>query len=254
MAKKKEEMPRKEEEIKEEAEPKKIISEELEEAREIIAKRKEKIEKNAKTEKEMMEKAVKGEELLVPLENYIKAGVHLGTKVITAQMKPFMYKRRADGLAIIDTKKIDAKIREAAAMLAQYSPKDVVVSCKREAGWLALNKFAELTGVRVFTKKYPAGIITNIKLQEFFEPSIMMIIDPWIDKNPMHDAVNLNIPIISLCDSNNVPIFIDLIVPCNNKSNKSIGLIFWILAKEILKIRGEKAKMPPYEEFIGESL
>jgi small subunit ribosomal protein S2 len=169
-------------------------------------------------------------------------------------MKPYIFRRRADGLAKLNTNQIDTRIRTAAAFMAQYAPEKIVVSCKREAGWKAIEKFSEITGIKVFSKKYPAGIITNLDLKHFFEPSLMIIIDPWIDKNPMLDAVKIRIPVIALCDSNNVPSKIDLIIPANNKSNKSIGIIFWILAREYNKARGKEVTMPPYEEFIGESI
>jgi len=231
--------------------------EEKEEQEAEVKKTKPKKKAEKKPEKEETEKEElisQEKNLLIPLEDYVKAGVHLGTKVITAHMRPYIYKRRADGLAIINTNEIDSRIKTAALLMAKYRPEDIIVACKREAGWLALKKFSELTGIKVFTKKYPAGIITNINLPTFFESSLMVIIDPWIDKNPMMDAVQINIPVIALCDTNNVTSYIDFIIPCNNKSNKSIGLIFWILAREYNKLRGNDIKMPPYEEFIGESL
>ena len=80
----------------------------------------------------------------------------------------------------------------------------------------------------------------------------MFMVDPWLDKNPLKDALKLNIPIVSLCDTNNITSFIDLITPCNNKSNKSIGLVFRIFAKEYMKNQGIKGKIPKLSEFTGE--
>jgi len=242
--------PSKKKKSEEKTEEKIESKEEKSEAKEEKAEAKEEKKKAKKEEKELKDEG----NLLIPLEDYIKSGIHLGTKVITAQMKPYIFRRRADGLAILNTNQIDARIRIAAAFLAQYAPEKIVVSCKREAGWKAIEKFSEVTGIKVFSKKYPAGIITNLALPHFFEPSLMIIIDPWIDKNPMLDAVKIHIPVIALCDSNNVPSKIDLIIPANNKSNKSIGIIFWILAREYNKARGKEITMPPYEEFIGESI
>jgi len=194
----------------------------------------------------------KSEELLVPMDDYVKAGISLGTKVITSFMKPYVYRRRPDGLATINTKVIDERLRMAINFLSKYSPKDILVVCKRESGWKAVELFGKITGTRAFTKKYPLGIITNPKLPDFFEPSILLIVDPWLDKNPLKDASKLNIPVISLCDTNNITSFIDLIIPCNNKSNKSIGLVFRILAEEYMKNLGIKTKIPPLSEFTGE--
>ena len=194
----------------------------------------------------------KSEELLVPMDDYVKAGISLGTKVITSFMKPYVYRRRPDGLATINTKVIDERLRMAINFLSKYPSKEILVVCKREAGWKAVELFGKITGTRAFTKKYPPGIITNPKLPDFFEPSILFIVDPWLDKNPLKDASKLNIPVISLCDTNNITSFIDLIIPCNNKSNKSIGLVFWILAREYMKNLGIKEKMPALSEFTGE--
>jgi len=197
-------------------------------------------------------KGLKTDNMLIPLEDYVKSGIYLGTKVITPDMKPYVFKRRNDGLAIINTKMADEKIKVAAAMLAEYAPEKIVVACKREAGWQAMQTFSKVTGIRVFTKKYPAGIITNTRLPVFFEPELAVIVDPWLDKNLLYDSTLINIPIISLCDTNNLTSNIDLIVPCNNKSNKSIGLVFWILAKEYLKLKGMDSKIPDIKEFTGE--
>jgi len=192
------------------------------------------------------------EELLIGLEEYVKSGIHLGTKIITKQMRPFVFKRRTDGLAVFNTSIIDKKIRLAASLLAQFAPSDIVVCGKREASWDALKSFSKATGARVFTKKYPAGIITNTDLEDFFEPKLIFVVDPWLDKNPIKDALITNIPIISLCDTNNLLSNADLIIPCNNKSNKSIGLIFWMLAKEYNKLRKLGNEVAPLSDFTGE--
>jgi len=213
---------------------------------------KEKLKEKPK-EKKAKDKAKKAEEeMLVPLDEYVKSGIYLGTKVITASMKPYVFKRRADGLAIINTKQINEKLRFALSLLSQYGPEQIIITGKREACWKALNAFSKSTGIGVFTKKYPAGIITNPSLPGFFEPSLVMVVDPWLDKNPMADALLTNIPVIGLCDTNNLTSNIDLVVPCNNKSNKSVGLVFWILAREYIKAKKLKTSLPDLKEFVGE--
>jgi len=93
--------------------------------------------------------------MLIPLEEYVKAGIYLGTKVVTPDMKPFVYRRRADGLAIFNTDLIDEKLKEGIAYLSQFNAEDIVLVCKRQAGWKAAEMFSHLTGIRVFTKKVP---------------------------------------------------------------------------------------------------
>jgi len=208
-------------------------------------------EKITPKEVEEEKKNVDGKkETLIPLEDYIKCAVHLGTKVITPHMKKYVYKRRADGLAVINTAIIDEKLREAIDFLIQYPTKEIYLVCKREAGWPAVKKFGEVTGIKVFTKKYPPGVTTNLILEDFFESELTVICDPWIDKNALNDTARLKKPVLSLCDTNNFTTNVTKIIPCNNKSKKSIGCILYILAREFTKSK----KLPfdaQLEDFTG---
>jgi len=189
-------------------------------------------------EKDILEvkKNVDGKkETLIPLEDYIKCAVHLGTKVITPHMRKFVYKRRADGLAVINTALIDEKLREAIDFMIKYDPKEIYLICKREAGWSAAIMFSEVTGIKAFTKKYPPGITTNMILENFFEAEMTIICDPWTDKNALVDTVKLKKPVMGLCDTNNFITGVSKIIPCNNKAKKSIGCILYILAREYCK-------------------
>jgi len=114
--------------------------------------------------------------------------------------------------------------------------------------------FSELTGVRLFTKKYPAGVITNPELPDFFETKMIMICDPWLDKNALNDARKVLIPVTGICDTNNHTTNIDVVIIANNKSNKSLGLIFWLLAREYMKAHKIDKKLPTLEDFVGEQL
>ena len=114
--------------------------------------------------------------------------------------------------------------------------------------------FSELTDVRVYTKKYPAGILTNSELDNFIETEMIMICDPWLDKNALTDAKNIRIPVIGICDTNNHTADIDVVIIGNNKSNKSLGLFFWLMAREYMKAHGINKELPSLEEFVGEEL
>jgi ribosomal protein uS2 len=210
-----------------EKETSKISSEDkkIQEISEHISKRE--VEAEAKEIKQVKT----DKETLIPLEDYIKCAVHLGTKVITPHMKKYVYKRRADGLAVINTAIIDEKLREAIDFIIKYEPEQIYLVCKREAGWEAARKFEETTGIQVFTKKYPPGITTNLILEDFFEKELTIICDPWIDKNALNDTAKLKKPVLSLCDTNNFTQNITKLIPCNNKSKKSIGCILFILAR-----------------------
>lgn len=187
---------------------------------------------------------------LVPIEDYLKSSIHLGTRVITPDMRSYVYRRRADGLAVFNTALLDDKLREGAAYLSQFAPHQITVICKREAGWNAVKTFAETLGIRVFTKKYPAGVLTNTKLDTFFETDLILICDPWLDKNALTDANKIGVKVMSICDTNNFTTGINCIVPGNNKSWKSLGMIFYLLTKLYIEKRGMTTEVPPIQQFV----
>jgi small subunit ribosomal protein S2 len=215
-------------------------------------------EKDEEIEKEKIEKELKkdkkDETILTSLDDYIKTAAYLGTKVITPTMRKYVYRRRLDGLAILNTNIVDKKLKEAIDFIVQFKPDEWTLVCKREAGWRAAKIFSELTGVRLFTKKYPAGIITNIVLPNFFETKMVMVCDPWLDKNALNDAKIVQIPVVGVCDTNNNTNNIDVVVISNNKSNKSLGLIFWLLSREYMKAHKIDKPLPSLEDFAGETL
>jgi small subunit ribosomal protein S2 len=114
-----------------------------------------------------------------------------------------------------------------------------LIVCRRENGWKAVELFGKLTGIRTFAGRYPPGILTNPNLEEYTEAKIVLVVDAWPDRNAVIDAVKVGIPVIALCDTNNQSNFLDLVVPCNNKGKKSLGLLFYILTKEFLKLKGK---------------
>ena len=196
----------------------------------------------------------KDETVLTQLEDYIKTASYLGTKVITPTMRKYVYRRRLDGLAILNTLIVDKKLKEGIDFVKQFKPEDWTLICKREAGWRAVKMFSELTGVRVFTKKYPAGVLTNTELPNFLETKMMFICDPWLDKNALSDAKKVHVPVAGICDTNNHTTNLDIVVIGNNKSNKSLGLFFWLMAREYMKQWKIEKQLPSLEDFVGEQL
>ncbi|MFA5992096.1 MAG: 30S ribosomal protein S2 [Candidatus Pacearchaeota archaeon] len=202
---------------------------------------------------DIKEELEKKRETLVPLEDYVKTGIHLGTRVITPDMKKFVYRRRADSIGVLNTALIDEQIKKSIDIVSKYSPEEIVLVCKREAGWKPAHLFSEATGIRVFTKKYPAGMMTNIQLESFYEPELIIICDPWIDKNAVEDAVKTNKKRLILCDTNNFTKNADFVIPCNNKGSKSLGLIFYLIAKGYLEKRKIQNPLPSMDRFTEDS-
>ena len=178
------------------------------------------------------------EQLLIPQEEYLKSGIHIGTKFKTKYMANFIYKTRPDGLSVLNLQKIDERIKLAASMLSNYKPEEILIVSRRENSWKAVRALGKTTGIKFFAGRYPPGVLTNPQLKNFLEAKIVLVTDSWPDRNAIKDANKIGIPVIALCDTNNQSNYIDLVVPCNNKGKKSLGIIFWLLMREYLKKRG----------------
>jgi small subunit ribosomal protein S2 len=188
------------------------------------------------------------EVLLIDTNEYLKSGIHIGTKFKTKYMANFIYKTRPDGLSVLNLKKIDERIAVAANLLSQYGPEDILMISRRENGWKALKLIGKLTGIKVIAGRYPPGIMTNTNLETFTQPKILFVCDPWPDKNAVDDAFKMGIPVIALCDTNNQPNRVDLVIPCNNKGKKSVGLIVYLLTREYLRKKGMLASSEELQE------
>ncbi|MAF99150.1 MAG: hypothetical protein CMH61_00915 [Nanoarchaeota archaeon] len=123
---------------------------------------------------------------------------------------------------------------------------------RRENSWKGLRLLQKLTGINVITGRYPPGILTNSQLTTFIEPKVLLVTDPWPDKNAVADARRIGIPVVALCDTNNQSNDIDLVVPCNNKGKKSIGMFFYLISREYLAKRGNKDFDNKPQDFMDE--
>jgi len=195
-------------------------------------------------------------QFLVPQDVYLKAGIHIGTKFRTKYMEKFIYKTRADGLSVLNLQKIDERLKTAAIFLSQYEPNEILVVSRRENGWKATKLFAKETNCQVFAGKYPPGVLTNPELDDFIEAKVVIVTDSWPDRNAIQDACKIGIPVVALCDTNNQSNNIDLVLPCNNKGKKSLGLAFYIIAREYLRLKGtigpKDELKTPMDDFVGE--
>ena len=180
-----------------------------------------------------------GTELLVPEEEYLTSGVHIGTQHKTADMKPYIFRVRNDGLFVLDVAKTDLAIREAAQKIAKFDPKRVLFVSQRQYGQKPVKECAMAAGANAIAGRFMPGTLTNPIVAGFMEPEILVLTDPLGDAQAMREAMNIKIPIIGLVDSNNETKNMDIVVPANNKGRRSLALVYWLLAREILVARGE---------------
>ncbi len=190
--------------------------------------------------------------LLIDEDTFLTCGVHIGTKQKSKDMEPYVYKVRDDGLRILNVNLTSEKITEAANFLKDYEPKDVLVVSARQYGWKPAKKFADACGFTCIAGRFTPGRLTNPEMRFFIEPKIIVLTDPAADAQAFREAVNISIPVIAMCDSNNLTTDIDIVVPGNNKGRRSLALIYWLMAREILRIKGELPADGELEETIDD--
>ncbi len=196
---------------------------------------------------------VSTEDFLVPLDDYLSNGVHVGLKYKTADMKEFIYKIRPDKLCVFDVKKINDRIKIAADFISGYDPKDILVVSNRVYGRLPIQKFCEYVGCKVTKDRFVSGTLTNPGIETYTETKLLIVTDTSSDQQAIKEAALMGIPVVAICDTNTRSKNIDLIIPSNNKGKNSLALVYWILTKEILKSRGITKFDAPLEEFISKA-
>ena len=195
---------------------------------------------------------VEAKELLIDEDTFLTCGVHIGTKQKSKDMEPYVYKVRDDGLRILNVNMTSEKVVEAAQFLKEFDPKDVLIVSARQYGWKPATKFAEACGFECIAGRFTPGRLTNPEMRFFIEPKVIVLTDPAADAQAFREATNINIPVIAMCDSNNLTKNVDVVIPGNNKGRRSLALIYWLLSREILRIRGELGADEDLEETIDD--
>lgn len=188
--------------------------------------------------------ALKDEDML----KFLAASAHLGSSNVDFQMLQYVFKRKPDGIYIINLKKTWEKLLLAArAIAAIENPADVCVISARPYGQRAVLKFASATGATPIAGRFTPGTFTNQIQAAFREPRLLVVTDPRTDHQPVTEASYVNIPVVAFATTDSPLTHVDVAIPCNNKGQQSIGLMWWLLAREVLRLRGTISREHPWE-------
>jgi small subunit ribosomal protein S2 len=192
-----------------------------------------------RVEKEQEAPMIEG--LLLPRDTLLSAGIHIGTRMKTRDMEPFIYRVRPDGLFVLDVQKTDERIRVAAKFLARFEPAKVAVTAGRLYAQEPVKKFCELTGAVPVIGRFIPGLLSNPQYSSRIDPEVIVVSDPRADAQAVKEASKVGIPTVALCSTDNEFAGVDLVIPTNNKGRRALAVIFWLLGRQVLRERGELA-------------
>ena len=180
-----------------------------------------------------------GEELLLPQDTLLSAGIHIGTRMKTKDMAAFIDRVRPDGLFVLDVKKTDERIRTAAKFLARFEPSRIVAIAARMYGREPVRRFCELTKATPIIGRFIPGMLSNPLYAGRIEPNVLIVSDPKADVQAVKEAGAMGLPVIALCSTDNEFAGVDLVIPTNNKGRRALAVIYWLLARQIMREKGE---------------
>ncbi len=179
-----------------------------------------------------------GYDSIVPLDEFLAAGIHIGTQQKTKDMMKFVYRVRTDGLYVLDIQSTDERIRLVAALLAKYDPTKILIVSARQYGHHPVKMLAKTIGAKAIVGRFIPGTLTNPNLDLYTEPDIVLVTDPHGDNQVNKEAVSIGIPVVALCDTNNSTTNVDLIIPTNNKGRKALSLVYYLIARQTTELKG----------------
>ncbi len=204
-------------------------------------------EPEAVVEEETQEAQAPEETLLLPRDTLLSAGIHIGTRMKTLDMEPFIYRVRPDGLFVLDVKKTDDRIRVTGRFLSRYEPARIAVAATRLYAHEPVKKFCQLTGATPLIGRFIPGQLSNPQYSSRIDPEIILVCDPRADAQAVKEASKVGIPIVALCSTAHEVAGVDRVIPTHNTRRSALAVVVWLLARQVLRERGELGmdKDPP---------
>jgi len=169
----------------------------------------------------------------------LAAKMHLGSNNCNYQMNQYVFKRQNAGSHVFDISKMWEKITLAARIIAAIdNPADVCIVSSKDIGQRATIKCAKFIQGTSMNGRFSPGSFTNHSQAGFREPRLIIVTDPTVDHQAIREASYVNIPVVALCDADSPIKYIDVCIPCNNKSAHGVGLAYWFLAREVQRLKG----------------
>ena len=189
--------------------------------------------------KESVEELNEEMDFLLPIDTFLSAGIHIGTRMKTKDMDQFIYRVRPDGLFVLDVKKTDERLRVASKFLSRFEPEKIATVAARLYARHPARKFCELTKATPIVGRFVPGLLSNPLYEGHLEPRVIIVSDPKADVQAVREAGVMGIPVIALCSTDNDFSGVDFVIPTNNKGRRALAVIYWLLARQMLREKGE---------------